>query len=217
MKYKAAIFDLDGTLLDTLEDLADAVNHTMDEFGFERHTIAEVRAYVGNGVGQLIARCIPGGEKNPKFSDALEEYRRYYSLNSEIKTKPYDGIIELIEKLKKSGVNAAVVSNKIHAASVTLCRKYFPGIEAVNGEREAEGVRRKPYPDMVLKTIEQLGLTPDECVYIGDSEVDIETANNAGIDCISVLWGFRDRDYLEQKGGKRFVSSADELYHAITD
>lgn len=215
MKYKAAIFDLDGTLLNTIDDLTDAVNHTMEKFGFDTYTVAQVRKYVGNGVSQLIARCIPDGENNPKFADTLEEYRRYYSLNSEIKTKPYDGIIELINKLNDSGVSLAVVSNKIHEASVTLCRKYFPQIKTVNGERESEGVRRKPYPDMVLKTIEQLGIAPEECVYIGDSEVDIETADNVGINCISVLWGFRDRNYLEQKGGRFFVTDADELYREI--
>jgi len=214
-KYKAVIFDLDGTLLDTLDDLCDSVNHTMDVFSYPRRTREEVRRFVGNGVDRLIELCIPGEANDPNRDEAIAEYRRYYKDHSEIKTKPYDGVVELIGKLISDGVKVAVVSNKIHLSTVELCKKYFPKIENVCGEREAEGIRRKPHPDTVIKSAEDMGLTVGECVYVGDSEVDIETAKNAGMDCISVLWGFRDREYLESMGGTVFACDADELYEAI--
>lgn len=215
MKYKAAIFDLDGTLLDTLDDLWDAVNHTMDMYGFPRRTRDEVRSFVGNGVERLIELSVPEGLNNPKFTEAVASYRAYYAANSEHKTAPYAGVTGLIRKLLSDGIAVSVVSNKPHGSTVTLCAKYFPDIAVVCGEREAEGIRRKPYPDTVFKAVEDLGLQVTDCVYIGDSEVDIRTAANAGMDCISVLWGFRDEDCLREEGGTEFVRSADELYGAI--
>ena len=215
MKYKAAIFDLDGTLLDTLDDLWDAVNHTMDLYGFPHRTRDEVRSFVGNGVERLIELSVPDGLNNPKFTEAVASYRAYYAANSEHKTAPYAGVTGLIRKLLSDGIAVSVVSNKPHGSTVTLCAKYFPDIAVVCGEREAEGIRRKPYPDTVFKAVEDLGLQVTDCVYIGDSEVDIRTAANAGMDCISVLWGFRDEDYLREEGGTEFVRSADELYDAI--
>lgn len=215
MNYKAAIFDLDGTLLDTLDDLWDAVNHTMERYGFPRRTRNEVRSFVGNGVERLIELSVPDGRNNPKFAEAVTAYRAHYAENSENKTAPYDGVIDLIRKLIADGVAVSVVSNKPHGATVTLCAKYFPEITVVCGEREAEGIRRKPYPDTVFKAVEDLGCEVGECVYIGDSEVDIRTAENAGMDCISVLWGFRDEEYLRGEGGTVFVRTADELYDAI--
>lgn len=215
MNYKAAIFDLDGTLLDTLDDLWDAVNYTMDYYNFPRRTRNEVRAFVGNGVERLIELCVPDGRENPKFPEAVATYRAHYAKHSENKTRPYDGVVALIRRLIEEGVAVSVVSNKPHGATVTLCAKYFPEIAVVCGEREAEGIRRKPYPDTVFKSVEELGLSVSECVYIGDSEVDIKTAQNAGMDCISVLWGFRDEDYLREMGGAVFVTTADELHDAI--
>ncbi len=215
VKYKAAIFDLDGTLLDTLDDLWDAVNYTMELYGFPKRTREEVRTFVGNGVNRLIELCVPGGCENVKYAEAVETYRNYYAANSEIKTKPYDGVLLLIHKLIEDGIMTAVVSNKMHEATVTLCRKYFPEITTVCGERESEGIRRKPYPDTVIKAVHDLGAEISECVYIGDSEVDIKTAENAGMDCISVLWGFRDEEYLRKMGGKTFVKNTQELYHLI--
>ncbi len=215
MKYKAAIFDLDGTLLDTLDDLWDAVNHTMDMYGFPRRTRDEVRSFVGNGVERLIELSVPDGLNNPKFTEAVASYRAYYAANSEHKTAPYAGVTGLIRNLLADGVAVSVVSNKPHGSTVTLCAKYFPDIAVVCGEREAEGIRRKPYPDTVFRAVEDLGLTVGDCVYIGDSEVDIRTAANAGMDCISVLWGFRDEDCLRAEGATVFVRSADELYDAI--
>ena len=215
MKYKAAIFDLDGTLLDTLDDLWDAVNHTMDMYGFPRRTRDEVRSFVGNGVERLIELSVPDGLSNPKFTEAVVSYRAYYAANSEHKTAPYAGVTGMIRTLLADGVAVSVVSNKPHGSTVTLCAKYFPDIAVVCGEREAEGIRRKPYPDTVFRAVEDLGLTVGDCVYIGDSEVDIRTAANAGMDCISVLWGFRDEDCLRAEGGTVFVRSTDELYDAI--
>lgn len=214
-KYKAVIFDLDGTLLDTLDDLWDSVNHTMDVFSYPKRTREEVRRFVGNGVDRLIELCIPGEANDPNRDEAIAEYRRYYKDHSEIKTKPYDGVNEVVDKLISDGIKVAVVSNKIHTSTVELCGKYFPSIENVCGEREAEGIRRKPHPDTVIKSAEDMGLNVGECVYVGDSEVDVETARRAGMDCISVLWGFRDREYLESMGGQIFASTAEELYNAI--
>lgn len=214
-KYKAVIFDLDGTLLDTLDDLWDAVNHTMLLFGFPKRTRDEVRSFVGNGVDRLIELCVPDGRNNPRFTDAVAEYRRYYAEHSEIKTRLYSGTGELIDRLILNGCICVVVSNKMHEATVTLCRKYFPAVNNAYGERESDGIRRKPYPDMVIKAMNDIGVKPSECVYIGDSEVDIETARNSDIDCISVLWGFRDRELLESSGAACFAENTDELYRLI--
>lgn len=216
MKYKAAIFDLDGTLLDTLDDLHAMVNHTMDAFSFPRRTREEVRKFVGNGVDKLIELSVPNGLDNPQYHDAIKECRTYYAANSEGRfTKPYDGILELIDKLNDAGIKVAVVSNKIHPATVKLCEKHFPSIKYAYGEREAEGIRRKPHPDMVYYAAERLGVELSECVYIGDSEVDVITSKNAGVDCISVLWGFRDRDMMEEYGATLFAENTDELYDMI--
>ena len=216
---KAAIFDLDGTLLDTLDDLWDAVNHTMDAHGFPRRTRDEVRAFVGNGVERLIELSlgIPDAQNHPDFAGIVADYRAYYAANSEHKTAPYPGVCDLIRRLLADGIAVSVVSNKPHGATVALCAKYFPDVTMVCGEREAEGIRRKPWPDTVFKAVDDLGLTPADCVYIGDSEVDILTAKNAGMDCISVLWGFRDEDELREAGGTTFVRTAEELYRAITE
>ncbi|MBO4931053.1 MAG: HAD family hydrolase [Clostridia bacterium] len=214
---KAAIFDLDGTLLDTLDDLWDAVNHTMDAHGFPRRTRDEVRAFVGNGVERLIELSlgIPDAQNHPDFAGIVADYRAYYAANSEHKTAPYPGVCDLIRRLLADGIAVSVVSNKPHGATVTLCAKYFPDVTMVCGEREAEGIRRKPWPDTVFKAVDDLGLTPADCVYIGDSEVDILTAKNAGMDCISVLWGFRDEDELREAGGTTFVRTAEELYREL--
>lgn len=214
-KYKAAIFDLDGTLLNTLEDLHAALNYTMTLFGYPERTLEEVRSFVGNGVERLIALSVPGGEEDVNFAEAVREYRKYYNAHSEVKTKPYDGVSELIDRLIDKGIKAAVASNKPHKATTELCAKMFPAIGTVCGEREAEGIRRKPHPDMVLWAAGELGCEVSECVYIGDSEVDVETAKNAGMDVIAVLWGFRDRSVLLEAGAERIAKTADELYGMI--
>jgi len=217
MKYKAAIFDLDGTLLNTLDDLCDAVNATMEHYGYPRRTLAEVRAAVGNGVERLIALSLPDGLDTPDFDEIAAYYRSYYAAHSEVKTAPYDGVLDLIDRLESAGIRTAVVSNKPNGSTVKLCAKYFPRISVVGGEREADGVRRKPYPDMVYRAVEEMGLTPSDCVYIGDSEVDVLTAKNASMNCITVLWGFRDRDELEREGAVCFAVSADEVFRLIAE
>ena len=212
---KAVIFDLDGTLLNTLDDLTDAVNATMRLFSYPERTIDEVRQFVGNGVERLIELSVPGGRDDPNFDRAVTEYRAYYPAHSEIKTAPYPGVAEMLRVLEDAGIRCAVVSNKPDKTTKALCRKFFPDITLAAGENEAAGIRRKPAPDMVEHAVSELGLRVEDCVYVGDSEVDIETANNAGMDVISVLWGFRDRAYLESAGGKCFAETPEELCNRI--
>ena len=212
MKYSTYIFDLDGTLLDTLADLAAAVNYALRQHGMPEHTIDDVRRFVGNGVRKLMERAIPDGEKNPDFEATFATFREYYMHHSLDTTRPYPGIIETLEALKAKGCRLAVVSNKMMAATKELCQHFFADtIEVAIGENEAAGIRKKPAPDTVFEALRQLGEEKDSAVYVGDSDVDLETANNSGLPCISVLWGFRDRDFLIQYGAKTFISAPSEL------
>ena len=212
MKYSTYIFDLDGTLLDTLADLAAAVNYALRQHGMPEHTIDDVRRFVGNGVRKLMERAIPDGEKNPDFEATFATFREYYMHHSLDTTRPYPGIIETLEALKAKGCRLAVVSNKMMAATKELCQHFFAEtIEVAIGENEAAGIRKKPAPDTVFEALRQLGEEKDSAVYVGDSDVDLETANNSGLPCISVLWGFRDRDFLKQHGAKTFISAPSEL------
>ena len=212
MKYSTYIFDLDGTLLDTLADLAAAVNYALRQHGMPEHTIDDVRRFVGNGVRKLMERAIPDGEKNPDFEATFATFREYYMHHSLDNTRPYPGIIETLEALKEQGCRLAVVSNKMMAATKELCQHFFADtIEVAIGENEAAGIRKKPAPDTVFEALRQLGEEKDSAVYVGDSDVDLETANNSGLPCISVLWGFRDRDFLIQHGAKTFISAPTEL------
>lgn len=214
MKYTAIIFDLDGTLLDTLDDLADSVNHTMEVFGWPLRTREEVRAFVGNGLRRLMQLSVPDGENNPRFEEAVREQGSFYHLNCNNRTSPYPGIMELLAKLRDDGYKLAIVSNKANGAVQELSRIYFRDlIDTSVGE--STGVRRKPYPDTVLKVMENLKFSKDECLYVGDSEVDIRTARNADIDCASVLWGFRSRKQLEECKAEVFCSNTEELYEYI--
>ena len=212
MKYSTYIFDLDGTLLDTLADLAAAVNYALRQHGMPEHTIDDVRRFVGNGVRKLMERAIPDGEKNPDFEATFATFREYYMHHSLDTTRPYPGLIETLEALKAKGCRLAVVSNKMMAATKELCQHFFADtIEVAIGENEAAGIRKKPAPDTVFEALRQLGEEKDSAVYVGDSDVDLETANNSGLPCISVLWGFRDRDFLKQHGAKTFISAPSEL------
>lgn len=212
MKYSTYIFDLDGTLLDTLADLAAAVNYALRQHGMPEHTIDDVRRFVGNGVRKLMERAIPDGEKNPDFEATFATFREYYMHHSLDTTRPYPGIIDTLEALKAKGCRLAVVSNKMMAATKELCQHFFAEtIEVAIGENEAAGIRKKPAPDTVFEALRQLGEEKDSAVYVGDSDVDLETANNSGLPCISVLWGFRDRDFLIQHGAKTFISAPSEL------
>lgn len=212
MKYSTYIFDLDGTLLDTLADLAAAVNYALRQHGMPEHTIDDVRRFVGNGVRKLMERAIPDGEKNPDFEATFATFREYYMHHSLDNTRPYPGIIETLEALKEQGCRLAVVSNKMMAATKELCQHFFAEtIEVAIGENEAAGIRKKPAPDTVFEALRQLGEEKDSAVYVGDSDVDLETASNSGLPCISVLWGFRDRNFLIQHGAKTFISAPSEL------
>ncbi len=211
MKYKAVIFDLDGTLLNTLDDLADGVNIALRLCDMPARTVDEVRMAVGNGVALLIERMVPDGGQNPRFAECLDVFRREYAKIADHKTCPYDGILPLLDALQEAGVAMAVVSNKFHDATVSLVKRYFPVIPVSAGEREAEGIRKKPAPDTVFQVMQEIGVTSGECVYVGDSDVDIETAKNAGMDCISVTWGFRDRAFLASHGATLFADTPAEL------
>lgn len=212
MKYNTYIFDLDGTLLNTLTDLAASCNYALRKHGMPEHSIDDVRRFVGNGVRLLMERAVPGGADNPDFEAAFASFREHYMLHSLDTTRPYDGITEVLEELKRRGCRLAVVSNKMMAATVELCRHFFPDlIEVAIGENEAEGIRKKPAPDTVFAALRRLGVESAGAVYVGDSDVDVQTAANAGLPCISVLWGFRDRDFLIQNGAKTFISAPSEL------
>ena len=212
MMYETYIFDLDGTLLDTLGDLAASVNFALRTHGMPEHSIDDVRRFVGNGVRRLMERAVPDGPNNPHFAAAFATFREYYMHHSLDTTRPYEGIPETLATLRERGCRLAVVSNKMRKATEELCRHFFPDtIEVAIGEDEATGIRKKPAPDTVFAALNSLHLTKESAVYVGDSDVDIETAHNAGIPCISVLWGFRDKDFLLQHGAKTFISAPQDL------
>lgn len=208
--YKTYIFDLDGTLLNTLGDLAASTNYALRQYGMPEHTIDDVRRFVGNGVGKLIERAIPEGLANPQYEDVLATFRKHYMLHSLETTAPYPGIESLLHSLRSHGCNVAVVSNKFYNATVELCRHFFADtVEVAIGERE--NIRRKPAPDTVFEAMRQLGVSGEDTVYVGDSDVDVATARNSGIPCISVLWGFRDRDFLIEHGATTFVNTPEDI------
>ena len=212
MKYDTYIFDLDGTLLDTLADLAASTNYALRTHGMPEHSIDDVRRFVGNGVRKLMERAIPNGEANPDFEATFATFREHYMHHSLDTTQPYPGIPEALAELKAKGCKLAVVSNKMMAATVELCRHFFPDtIEVAIGEHEAEGIRKKPAPDTVFAALRELGVDKSGAVYVGDSDVDVQTSANSGLPCISVLWGFRNRDFLIQHGAKTFISAPSEL------
>ena len=210
--FSTYIFDLDGTLLDTLGDLAASVNYALRTHGMPEHSVDDVRRFVGNGVRKLMERAVPDGADNPRFDAAFATFRQHYMAHSLDTTRPYEGIPEALEALKARGCHLAVVSNKMMAATQELCHHFFPDtIEVAIGEDEAAGIRRKPAPDTVFAALKALGVGKEDAVYVGDSDVDIQTARNAGIPCISVLWGFRDRDFLLRNGAETFISTPSEL------
>lgn len=216
-KLKAVVFDLDGTLLDTLLDLYLAVNMALRTFGMPERTREEVRWFVGNGVRKLMQRAVPGGEDNPLFEKTFAFFRQYYLEHSLDHTQPYAGIEQALEGLKARGLGLAVVSNKRDDATQELCRHFFTGtIDVAIGENEEGGVRKKPAPDSVLAALRQLDCPTGysfttEAVYVGDSDVDIQTAANAKIPCISVLWGFRDREFLLSHGATTLIDKPSQL------
>lgn len=210
--YSVYIFDLDGTLLNTLGDLAASCNYALRVHQMPERSIDEVRRFVGNGVRKLMQRAVPDGEDNPLFEETLASFRQHYLEHSLDTTRPYDDIPEMLKELRRRGCRTAVVSNKFDTATKELCHHFFAdSIEVAIGEHESEGIRKKPAPDTVEEALRQLGVGKEKAVYIGDSDVDILTARNAGLPCISVLWGFRDREFLQQSGATTFVSAPAQL------
>ncbi|MBR4289869.1 MAG: HAD-IA family hydrolase [Oscillospiraceae bacterium] len=202
------LWDLDGTLLDTLEDLADAVNYALEQFGYPSRTLEEVRRFVGNGARRLIALAVPEGAD---VDAVLETFRSYYDAHCQVKTGAYGGIMEVLEALGEK-YPMAVVSNKPDSAVKALCARYFPTLYA---RGESTDCPRKPAPDMVFKAMEEIGV--ERCIYVGDSEVDVLTAKNAGVPCLSVLWGFRDREEIEAAGGKHFCEATAGLIEKLEE
>ena len=214
MTYDTVIFDLDGTLLYTLEDLTLSTNYALEPFTDVRRSLDEVRSFVGNGVRTLMIRALPGGEQNPDFEAAFARFRAHYAVHCRDHTRPYPGIMDAVRALAARGLKLGIVSNKPDPEVKDMNRVYFTGLfGAALGERE--GVRRKPAPDAVLEVMKRLGATAEETVYIGDSDVDCATAANAGTDFIGVCWGFRPREVLEESGAKVVCATADELLALI--
>lgn len=210
MRYKLAIFDMDGTILNTIDDLAASLNYVLEKSGFPARTMDEVISFIGDGLRKLIERGVPEGTDSETVDKVLADFKEYYAVHCADKTAPYDGIIELLENLRRNGCLTAVVSNKADDAVQELCRKYFDGLfDYAVGERS--GILRKPAPDSVNEVLEKLNVSRGNAVYIGDSDVDIKTAENAGMDSIIVEWGFRERDFLLKKGAKTIVSAAEEI------
>lgn len=203
-KITTVVFDLDGTLLDTLQDLADSVNYALRTHGLPERTTAEVRQMLGNGIRYLMEHAVPAGMVPEAFEPVFDTFRTYYVDHCLDKTQPYDGILPMLDCLRRRGLRMAIVSNKLDAAVQELNERFFARyVDSAVGESET--VRRKPNPDGVLEAIRRLGSTPDEAVYVGDSEVDFATARNAGVPCITVLWGFRDEDFLRSVGATTFA------------
>ncbi|WP_297210850.1 HAD family hydrolase [uncultured Flavonifractor sp.] len=208
--YHTAIFDLDGTLLDTLQDLADSVNYALALHQLPPRTVEEVRRFVGNGVGLLIRRSVPEGTAAELEARVLQDFRAHYLINMEHKTAPYPGVPELLDRLRAAGVRTAVVSNKFDGAVKGLCQAYFGDrVEVAIGE--SQGVARKPAPDTVFRALDELGVPSEGAVYIGDSDVDIQTAQNADLPCISVSWGFRDGAFLTEHGAAVIAATREQL------
>ena len=215
-EYESYIFDLDGTLLDTLDDLAAATNHALRVHGMPEHSRDDVRHFVGNGVRKLVERAVPEGTDEQQTEAVLTTFRSYYLAHSLDRTRPYEGIPELLTGLKQRGCRLAVVSNKFCAATEELCRHFFPDtIGVAIGENETAGIRKKPAPDTVLAALRQLGTGAEGAVYVGDSDVDIATARHAGLPCISVLWGFRDRDFLLAHGATMLAAHPLDLLRSL--
>ena len=212
--YTTVIFDLDGTLLDTLADLHASVNFALRELSFPERTLGEIRRFIGNGVVKLIERSVPAGTDKETEKNCLDIFRAHYLSHMADNTAPYEGITELLCRLKQEGIKTAVVSNKLHTAVVGLCDDYFPSLIdcALGVSDESE---RKPAPTNVYKALDALCCNKDNTIYVGDSEVDVQTAKNAGLKCIGVTWGFRDKDELINAGADHIADTAEELLKLI--
>ena len=216
MSYKAVLFDMDGTLLDTLEDLCDSSNHALAQMGYPLRGIEEIRRFIGNGAEKQIRRAVPEGTSEGKIMETLAAFRAYYQDHCQIKTKVYDGLLDVLSELKEKGVKMAVVSNKPDAAVKKLSREYF-GDRLDYAIGPSDGVRCKPYPDMAETALKALGIAKKDAVFVGDSEVDVQTGLNAGLDVIAVSWGFRSREVVIEAGAKMIADDAGELEKLILE
>lgn len=215
-RYDTVIFDLDGTLMDTLEDLADAVNEILRRNSYPVRTIQHVRRIVGNGLKQTLTLCLPEGTAQEEIDRLLPEFAAYYQAHCQIKTKPYDGIEDTLRELCARGYKLAIVSNKRDEAVKTLNRECFEAyVKVAIGENESAGIRKKPAPDTVYQALKELGSEKERAVYVGDSEVDKMTADHAGLPCISVDWGFRDREELEKLAPAYLISRPEKLLEIL--
>ena len=205
------LFDLDGTLLDSLGDLTDSTNYTLAQYGCPPRTPEEIRSFVGNGAEYLIRKALPGKENDPPVAEALATYKAYYATHARIKTKPYDGVLEALEQIAKRHP-VGIVSNKPDEATKTLAKELFGGIPAWG---ESADCQRKPAPDMLFKAVKEMGA--DRCIYVGDSEVDVATAKNAGCPCLAVLWGFRDEQVLVDAGAEHFCRDPKDMAAMIEE
>lgn len=216
MRIKAVIWDLDGTLLNTLDDLAASTNAALEANGLPLRTTDEVRSFVGNGVSKLIARAIPEkGEAHPKFNQVLESFVSHYGAHSRDNTRPYSGVIEVLDALAAQDVKLAIVSNKIDFAVKALSRDYF-GERMVSAVGDDPSRNKKPAPDSVLEAMRQMGVSAEETVYVGDSDVDVITARNAGIPCIAVTWGFRSEESLIEAGAQHVAHAPGDILHIVS-
>lgn len=214
MKRNTVIFDLDGTLLDTLDDLTASVNYCMEKYGGPIHTREEVRGKVGNGIYVLMEKALPGGRNNPAYDVCMQAFPAHYKEHMTDHTKPFDGVCELLRTLKQDGFRLAIVSNKFDAAVKGLNQDFFSDTISV-AIGESPSIQKKPAPDTVFQAMRELHALPEECIYVGDSEVDIQTAKNAGIPCISVNWGFKTTEFLQKNGAETIVSTPKELLEQI--
>ncbi len=213
--FKVAIFDLDGTLLNTLDDLANACNYALNKFSFPTHNVEEYKKFIGNGIYKLVERALPNNKKDKETVEkVLKTFSDYYNEHMIDMTKPYDGIVDILDELRAKGIKLAVVSNKKHEFTIEIVKKYFGDrFDIVFGHRE--NYKEKPDPTSVLEVIEKLNILKSECIYIGDSNVDILTAKNAGVKSVGVSWGFRGREELANEGANYLADNNIELLNII--
>ncbi len=218
MKYSLAIFDMDGTILNTLDDMTDSLNVILEKYKLPLHTLDEVRFMVGNGIPKLIERAIEAGRQHPDFDNILKDFIAYYEDHCAVKTAPYEGIPECIKVLRAAGIKIAVNTNKVEPAAIALCDDYFPGLfDIISGSRP--GMPPKPAPDGIYEILNRAGMDGksegQKAVFIGDSDVDMQTGTNAGLDVIGVDWGFRGKKFLEEHGAKVIMMNPEELSELI--
>ena len=216
MDIKLIIFDLDGTLLNTLDDLTESTNFALSNFNYPLKSTEEIRNFVGNGVAKLIERAIPNGINNPNYNNCLEIFKKHYSLNKYNKTTPYIGILELLKELKKLNYKTAIVSNKFDLAVKELSERYFQNLIDISiGENEAMGIKKKPSADTINKVLNDLNISHENSIYVGDSDVDIMTAKNSNMPCISVTWGFREKEFLIAHNATTIINEPKEILNII--